>query len=1610
METKKLSAGGGTRWRKATSVLAAFALGTTGLAAGVFALTPASVAVAASGDKAAGDNMASAIEATGTVDPLQDESYNGSVWIDRGSGIGSKNTEGMVPNVKVYLQWMDYTGFVSPIFFTTSDSEGNFAFDLSKPLIDPLGGEHKFWLGGINGAKLAVRTWAESPDPAKYMLVKGGDHWSGTFHTRLARNNESWDFTAGQDRIVNGQVVFQERPYLAKWLAKPEAQWSKAESSDGVWNNSGNYGTVRGQLFWQQSENVGKFATGYAYETNNGDKAATGNHVVASYVNDEVARQFKDWENAHKGYTAVAFQEAQQKIVEDYQKLHGEGSHIAETVVGTVQADGSFYIPFQGLWGRSYSNADGVPEGKTAGELTGEQNHDDILLWNGLAGKDRRHINSDYMYVFPIVDNGQDVWMDEFPMNMFGKPSGKAWGAGLASYNISNQMFALLTSNPQHDVTNFDVLTHTAAVDDTAVSETHGLVQTSTYKIRWFKDGAPVQGAVCDSMTTNEMGVLGSCDFTVPADLTKPAIFTSAVYPVGASEADLGKLEKALLADSFLADPSYLAYEAKDATVGEAATSAPKFDNPKTQGKEDKPAGFESFTLGKLPTGVTADQVSVDETTGVVTFTPTEAQKDKTIDIPVVMNYKPTPEAQSMGKTVTASFKVAAAVPTVSDAEKWVPKYVQDTSVAQGGTASVPVPTFDDATTADVVETAAAPVDGAKKTTFAKGDNGPAWATVNADGSITVAPGVDVTPNTYTVPVTVTYPDGTSESVDVPVAVTAKPVTPAGDADGDKVPDDQDQCAGTPAGATVDENGCSVAPTVNNGDPLPDITGVVGTPITETVIPVANPGKATGLACSATGLPAGLNIAYDAEKGGCVISGTPTAAIDGDYTVTVSYNLVDDGSDDPVSTAPQTGKITVTEPAPPTPGDDDNDGVPDDQDQCAGTPAGARVDMNGCSVAPTVGTVSVTGKAGEPITPVAVPVNNPGMATVTGCNVTGLPADLSATFANGVCTISGTPTAATPDGGSTFNVVVNYTPADRANTGETDPRDGTAEGTGTATVSPADKPADADGDKVPDGKDQCPDTPAGVTVDENGCSTAQLLEPKYGNTLVVPGKPATASPSFTGKDGGAATAPEGTTYAIPDTFTAPTGYTVSIDPNTGVITVTAPKQPSADTVEEFDVPVVVTYPNNGGTDNVNAHFQLDTDGDGTPDVTDPDDDNDGISDKDEKDGYDGGDPTDPKNSDTDGDGLKDGDETNTKVDPDTGKTVPDPDQKDEPRTDPADPDTDDDGINDGDEVNGYDGGDPTDPNNSDTDGDGLKDGDETNTKVDPDTGKTVPDPDQKDEPRTNPADADTDKDGINDGDEVTGEKNPYDEDGNLTKDSGKPGAPTDPTDPDTDNDGVKDGDEINTKVDENGKTVADPDQKGEPVTDPNSADTDGDGLSDGDELNHKDKDGNPDPTDPLSPDSDGDGLTDGDEVSGSKNPFQDDKYDPNGKPGNTNPNDPDTDSDGINDYDEVTGKGNPVSGKPTNPNKADTDGDGKTDGDEVNTKVDPDTGKTIADPAQKGEPVTDPAVANDFGQVKAADPERLPNTGSALAGLVGLSSLAVAAGGMLVAARRRRDA
>lgn len=159
-------------------------------------------------------------------------------------------------------------------------------------------------------------------------------------------------------------------------------------------------------------------------------------------------------------------------------------------------------------------------------------------------------------------------------------------------------------------------------------------------------------------------------------------------------------------------------------------------------------------------------------------------------------------------------------------------------------------------------------------------------------------------------------------------------------------------------------------------------------------------------------------------------------------------------------------------------------------------------------------------------------------------------------------------------------------------------------------------------------------------------------------------------------------------------------------------------------------------------------IDVDTDKDDLGDSEDSDDDNDLLSDDQEK--LLG---TDTKKVDSDGDTLTDKQEVDKKMNP-------------------LQADTDGDGLTDGEEVNKY----GTDPNSSDTDGDGIPDKKEISLSM-------------------NPKEKDTDGDGLGDKEELDKGTNPLkmDSDGDGIKDIDEIKKGTNPIDADADKDGVKDG-------------------------------------------------------------------------------------------------------------------------------------------------------------------------------------------------------------------------
>ncbi|MCO4329240.1 Rib/alpha-like domain-containing protein [Staphylococcus hyicus] len=103
-------------------------------------------------------------------------------------------------------------------------------------------------------------------------------------------------------------------------------------------------------------------------------------------------------------------------------------------------------------------------------------------------------------------------------------------------------------------------------------------------------------------------------------------------------------------------------------------------------------------------------------------------------------------------------------VQVTQNAANYQPSYTS-TTVSQGETLIIHTPLNIDGTSLPT------------GTTFKGGNNIPTWATVNTDGSITVVPDATVNPGSYNVPVVVTYPDGSRETVYAPVMVKVPDAT-----------------------------------------------------------------------------------------------------------------------------------------------------------------------------------------------------------------------------------------------------------------------------------------------------------------------------------------------------------------------------------------------------------------------------------------------------------------------------------------------------------------------------------------------------------------------------------------------------------------------------------------------------------------------------------------------------------------------------------------------------------------------------------------------------------------------------------------------------------------
>ena len=460
---------------------------------------------------------------------------------------------------------------------------------------------------------------------------------------------------------------------------------------------------------------------------------------------------------------------------------------------------------------------------------------------------------------------------------------------------------------------------------------------------------------------------------------------------------------------------------------------------------------------------------------------------------------------------------------------------------------------------------------------------------------------------TFEVPVVVTNPDGSKVTKTVEITVQR-------DTDGDGTPDvtdtDDDGDGYTDAEETAkgsDPKDANSIPSIGI-NPIADQTVVEGNPITEIAVTTDTP-NATVIVKD---LPTGVT--YSNGK----INGTPAVNDWGSNEETREFTVTVEAKDATGRTTTKTFKITVQR-------DTDRDGTPDVTD--------TDDDGDGYTDAEEIAKGSnpknANSRPAAVITPVLpTTVTNPRQSIIEGNPITNVvitPGNSNATVTvdtsklpNGVTydpitkTISGTPdiddwgireefkkfeipvVVTNPDGSKVTKTVEIRVERDTDRDGTPDVTDTDDDGDGYTDSEERAKGSDP---KNANSRPAAVITPVAPTTVSN--PTQAIVEGNpISNVVITPGNSNATVTVDTSK------LPNGVTYD-------PATKTIS---GTPAVTNWGPNEET----KTFEVPVVVTNPDGSKvTKTVEITVQRDTDRDGTPDVTDTDDDGDGYTDAEE---------------------------------------------------------------------------------------------------------------------------------------------------------------------------------------------------------------------------------------------------------------------------------------------------------------------------------------------------------------------------------------------------------
>ncbi|WPJ93621.1 YPDG domain-containing protein [Corynebacterium sp. UMB2355A] len=1108
-------------------------------------------------------------------DPENKGTISGSVKevVEIYKGFGKVQDAGKaLEGVKVYAQWYEgrRSEHASPVYYTTTNAQGNFSLNMA-PYTDAEGVERRFSADASVGETVPqrdqkrekIRVWAELPEDlaSKYRLVH--QPAAGIFPPTAITPGTQGDGVWSDNKVSEVKIQFAQKTQLPQHL--PQDKWVESQGS-------GLYGSYQGRAFWNLDVASGALRHETVSKYDGKDVPAAGLQVVGSYLSDEAVKAINEYVKKNfagktlrgNGWT-VDDEQGLQKWIHEQVAADPEG-WIAETVKTTTDANGEFSLYWKGLWGNSWESTPGTLT-PPADKLHTLASRDEGTFING--NKSSKHVNMDWSFV-QILDKDGNVLPDNvgtlYPWslgNWDGPNAGRdaeVFGGGGVEINKSDDKYlrwniALYPAPLKFDVLEKNTYDNWARVGETVETLTTGLPigEGLEYFIEWTNDAGEVV-KTCGPVMPDADTAIASCAVKVPEGVKHGDVFTARLYQ---GKDNSGAL---LAQDAFAVTTSYLAYEPEDAKVGVAKDSTPKFDDPDTAPVEEKLESAEFFlNEEKLPEGVTADQVEVDPKTGVVTFTPKAGQEGKSFDIPVKMvdtaiqvpvyddNADPVVDAKGNQVTRPRTIFHASATFNVVDKDNasFEPKYEHTLVTPDKPAESSPTFTDKDGNKTEAPE--------GSKFAVPEDFTAPEGYTVDFDenfennGKITVTVDKDKlngdTVEEFDVPVTVTYPDGSTDETSAPFYL---------DTDGDGKPDvdggikDEDGKVVVEGDDDDDNDGVTDKEEKDKGSNPKDEKSVPASVDTEKKIVVE--GQETDPFDTAKDVPEDGEVTVKDLPGGLTVddktgkvTGTPEKISDWgkeeeEREVTVTVTITDkDGKkvaeDQKVITVQRdtdgdgTPDVTDT--------DDDGDGVSDEDEKTAGTDP---KDSN--SVPSTIADIAdKSGTVGEPIDSFKIEVDN--VPTDGSVKVEGL-----------------------PDG-------VTYNP-------ETGEVSGTPEkaGKSTVTVTVLDKDrkpvTGADGKPVTktfefDVKDKAV-TPTPDTQDKD------KYQPEYeggegnpGGTAEVP------APKFKDDKGNETTPPEGTTFDKGEG--APEGVEIDKD---GKITVKVPGD--ATPGDKITVPVKVTYP------------------------------------------------------------------------------------------------------------------------------------------------------------------------------------------------------------------------------------------------------------------------------------------------------------------------------------------------------------------------------------------------------------------------------------------------